>query len=159
MWWWCSFTKWTNIQVKRSSEFTSTRNGRGGEATQSKKTYAGSSRHHCLISWKKWVRLRRLSPSSAVAMRETWVQSLGWEDPLENGKTTHPSILAWRMVAKSRTWLSNFQKINSLLFMRIQNVQVKHQDGDEARMPWAGLHHPSYWSAVFSHPATFPLQC
>ena len=25
-------------------------------------------------------------------MRETWVQSLGWEDPLEKGKATHPSI-------------------------------------------------------------------
>ena len=31
------------------------------------------------------------------AMRETWVQSLGWEDPLENGKATHSSILAWRI--------------------------------------------------------------
>ena len=28
------------------------------------------------------------------AMQETWVQSLGWEDPLEKGKTTHSSILA-----------------------------------------------------------------
>ena len=31
------------------------------------------------------------------AMRETWVQSLGWEDPLEKGKPTHSSILAWRI--------------------------------------------------------------
>ena len=29
-------------------------------------------------------------------MRETWVQSLSWEDPLENGTATHSSILAWR---------------------------------------------------------------
>ena len=28
------------------------------------------------------------------AMQETWVQSLGWEDPLEKGKATHSSILA-----------------------------------------------------------------
>ena len=28
---------------------------------------------------------------------ETWVQSLGWEDPLEKGKATHSSILAWRI--------------------------------------------------------------
>ena len=28
---------------------------------------------------------------------ETWVRSLGWEDPLEKGKATHPSILAWRI--------------------------------------------------------------
>ena len=31
------------------------------------------------------------------AMRETWVQSLGWEDPLEKGAATHSSILAWRI--------------------------------------------------------------
>ena len=48
---------------------------------------------------------------------ETWVQSLGWEDPLEKGKATHANILAWRIpgtgytvngVAKSRTQLSDF---------------------------------------------------
>ena len=32
-----------------------------------------------------------------LEMRETWVQSLGWEDPLEKGKATHSSILAWRV--------------------------------------------------------------
>ena len=31
------------------------------------------------------------------AMRETWVQSLGWEDPLEKGKAIDSSILAWRI--------------------------------------------------------------
>ena len=30
-------------------------------------------------------------------MWETWVQSLDWEDPLENETTTHSSILAWRI--------------------------------------------------------------
>ena len=30
------------------------------------------------------------------AMRETWVGSLGWEDPLEKGKAIYSSILAWR---------------------------------------------------------------
>ena len=29
------------------------------------------------------------------AMQEAWVQSLGWEDPLETGMATHSSILAW----------------------------------------------------------------
>ena len=32
-----------------------------------------------------------------LAMQETWVQSLGWEDPLEEGMATHSSILAWRI--------------------------------------------------------------
>ena len=31
------------------------------------------------------------------AMWQTWVRSLGWEDPLEKGKPTHSSILAWRI--------------------------------------------------------------
>ena len=31
------------------------------------------------------------------AMKETWVQSLGQEDPLEKGMSTHSSILAWRI--------------------------------------------------------------
>ena len=31
------------------------------------------------------------------AMWETWIQSLGWEDPLEKGKATHSSIVAWRI--------------------------------------------------------------
>ena len=30
-------------------------------------------------------------------VRETWVRALGWEDPLEKGKTTHSRILAWRI--------------------------------------------------------------
>ena len=32
------------------------------------------------------------------AMQETWVQSLGWEDPLEKGMATHSNILAWRIL-------------------------------------------------------------
>ena len=31
------------------------------------------------------------------AMREIWVQTVGWEDPLEKGKATYSSILAWRI--------------------------------------------------------------
>ena len=30
-------------------------------------------------------------------MQETWVWSLGWEDPMEEGMTTHSSILVWRV--------------------------------------------------------------
>ena len=50
-------------------------------------------------------------------MWETWVRSLGWEDPLEKGKATHSSILAWRIpwavcivhgVTKSQTQRSDF---------------------------------------------------
>ena len=61
------------------------------------------------------------------AMPETWVRSLGWEDPLEKGMATHSSILAWRTpmdrvangatvhgVTKSWTWLSDFHLTSKL---------------------------------------------
>ena len=32
-----------------------------------------------------------------LAMQETWVQSLGWEDPLQKGMATHSSILTWEI--------------------------------------------------------------
>ena len=38
------------------------------------------------------------------AMWETWVLSLGWEDPLEEGMATHSSILAWRIPMDKGTW-------------------------------------------------------
>ena len=34
---------------------------------------------------------------TCLQMQETWVRSLGWEDPLEEGVATHSSTLAWRI--------------------------------------------------------------
>ena len=39
------------------------------------------------------------------AMKETWVGSLGWEDPLEEGMATNSSILAWRIPMDRGDWL------------------------------------------------------
>ena len=47
-------------------------------------------------------------------MQETWVQSLGWEDPLEKGRATHSSILSWRS-----PWT---EEPNRLQFMGSQRV-------------------------------------
>ena len=63
-----------------------------------------------------WASLVVLLVKNLPAMWETWVQSLGWEDPLGKGKVTHTSILAWRIpwtvqsmgVARSKTRLSDF---------------------------------------------------
>ena len=38
------------------------------------------------------------------AMQETWVQSLGWEDALEEGMATHSSNLAWRIPMDRGAW-------------------------------------------------------
>ena len=43
------------------------------------------------------------------ATQETWVQSLGWEDPLEKGMATHSSILTWRI-----TWTEEPGKLQSI---------------------------------------------
>ena len=44
-----------------------------------------------------WASLVAQMVKNLSAMRETWVQSLGWEDPLDKGMATHSSILAWRI--------------------------------------------------------------
>ena len=44
-----------------------------------------------------WASLVAQLVKNLTAMQETSVQSLGWEDPLEKGKATHSSILAWRI--------------------------------------------------------------
>jgi len=43
-------------------------------------------------------------------MQETWVQSLGQEDPLEKGMATHSSILAWRIPwTEEPSWLQSME--------------------------------------------------
>ena len=44
-----------------------------------------------------WASLVAQLVKNLPIMQETWVRSLGWEDPLEKGKATHSSILAWRI--------------------------------------------------------------
>ena len=68
-----------------------------------------------------WASLVAQTVKNLPTMWESWVQSLGWEDPLEEGMATHSNILAWRIpmnrgawwatvhrVAKSRTRLSDW---------------------------------------------------
>ena len=44
-----------------------------------------------------WASLVAQLVKNQPATQESWVQSLSWEDPLEKGKATHSSILAWRI--------------------------------------------------------------
>ena len=55
---------------------------------------------------QSWTRLKRLSSSSSKlirSIRETWVRSLVWEDPLEKETATHSSTLAWRIPWREKT--------------------------------------------------------
>ena len=51
----------------------------------------------CSPSVPVWASLVAQLVQNPPAMRETWVQSLAWEDPLEKGMAAHSSILAWRI--------------------------------------------------------------
>ena len=54
-----------------------------------------------MIIWKDWV---AQTVKNLSEMRETWVQSLGWGDPLEERMATHSSILAWRVPLDRGAW-------------------------------------------------------
>ena len=45
------------------------------------------------------------------AMWETWVQLLGWEDPLEEGMATHSSILSWRIPMDRGAWQAPVHRV------------------------------------------------
>ena len=49
-------------------------------------------------------------------MQETWLQSLGWEDPPEEGMATHSSILAWRI-----PWTEELGYIQSMGLQRVRD--------------------------------------
>ena len=62
-----------------------------------------------------WASLVAQLVKNPPAMSETWVWSLGWEDPLEKGNATHSRVLAWRIpwtvvhgITKRQTGLSDF---------------------------------------------------
>jgi len=49
------------------------------------------------------------------SMQETWVRSLGWEDPLEEGMATHSSILAWRIPMDREAWWATIHGVTNSL--------------------------------------------
>ena len=62
------------------------------------------------------------------AMRETWVRSLGWEDPLEKEMATHSSTLAWRI-----PWTEEPCKLQSTGSQRVRH------DNDLIHISLSGL--------------------
>ena len=45
-------------------------------------------------------------------MQETWLQSLGQEDPLEEGMTAHPSVLAWKPPMDRGAWWATVHAVS-----------------------------------------------
>ena len=50
------------------------------------------------------------------AVQESWILSMGWEDPLEMGMATHSSILAWRIL-----WIEEFDQLQSMGLQRVRH--------------------------------------
>ena len=99
------------------------------------------------------------------AMWETWVQSLGWEDPLEKVTATHSSILAWRIwwtivhgVAKSWTRLSDFHfhvwSLFQVEYDHIHRILRYRILGLKHTLPWTGQ---SFCEVVASLPFRWML--
>ena len=51
-----------------------------------------------------WASLVAQMVKNLSTTQETWAQSLGWENPLEEGMATHSSILAWRIPMDREAW-------------------------------------------------------
>ena len=62
-----------------------------------------------------WASLVAQTVKNLPAMQETWVQSLGREDPLEEGMANHPSILAWRIPMNRGSWWATVHGVTKSL--------------------------------------------
>ena len=70
-----------------------------------------------------WVSLVAQTVKNPPAMWETWVRSLGWEDPLEKGMATHSSILAWEI-----PWTEKPGELQSMGSQRVgRNLGTKYE--------------------------------
>ena len=65
---------------------------------------------------RAWTSVVAQMVKNPPAMQETWLQALGWEDPLEEDMATHSSILAWRI-----PWTEGPGGLQSLGSQRVRN--------------------------------------
>ena len=72
-------------------------------------------------------------------MQETWVWSLGWEDPLEKGMTTHSSILAQRI-----PWTEELGGLQSMSLRRVGQDWATFTSISRYRNPWHKWHSIPY---------------
>ena len=63
-----------------------------------------------------WASLVAQMVKNLPAMEETWVRSLGWEDPLEEGMATHSSNLAWKI-----PWMEEPGRLQSMGSQRVKH--------------------------------------
>ena len=83
--------------------------------------------HISSIQIKRWSPLVAQTVKNPPAMQKTWVWSLSWEDPLEEGMVTHSSILAWRI-----PWTEQPGGLQSMGSQRVTHSwATKHRSRDK----------------------------
>ena len=68
------------------------------------------------------------------AMQEAWVQSWGWEDPLEKGKATHSSILTWRIPWDAKSWTQLIEFHLRVFLIVVRKYKFKQRGSIYVRM-------------------------
>ena len=79
------------------------------------------------------------NPPAMQELQETWVQSLGWKDPLEEGMATHSSLLAWRI-----PWTEEPGRLQSMGSQRVRydwsNLACTHAGDINVYMHLSSVH-------------------
>ena len=93
------------------------------------------------------------------AVWETWVWSLGWEEPLDKGMATHSSVLAWRILMDKGAWLATVHgvtKSRTLEWLRTIGLCLltKH---DEVKWKWKLLSHVWLFATPWTTARQAPL--
>ena len=59
-----------------------------------------------------------------LAVWETWIRFLGWEDPLEKGKATRSSILVWEIPMERGAWQATVHGLQRFRHDRVSNLST-----------------------------------
>ena len=97
------------------------------------------------ISFHFWASLVAQTVKNLPAMRETGVQSLGLEDPLEEGMATHSSILAWRIPMDRGPWWATVHEVAK---ESDTTEQLSTQPGQKCRAKIPSLRSLQLWNSL-----------
>ena len=78
-------------------------------------------------------------------MQDTWIQSLGWEDSLEEGMATHSSILAWKISVAEEPGGLQLQRVGHKWVSMVTDLNLSHSQPLGCR-----LHVPQQFKSLIS---------
>ena len=87
-----------------------------------------------------WTSVVAQMVNNSTALQETWVRSLGWEDPLEKGTATHTSILAWRISIRISSVAQSCPTLCNPMECSMPGLPVHHQfpEFTQTHVHWVG---------------------